>query len=41
VVAPLTDAELRELLAPQKRPEVARLNRAPGLGYAASAQESL
>jgi hypothetical protein len=38
---PLTDAELRELLALQKRPEVARLNRAIGLGYAATVQESL
>jgi hypothetical protein len=38
---PLTDAELRELLALQKRPEVARLNRAIGLGLAATVQESL
>ncbi len=38
---PLSDAELRELLALQKRPEVARLNRAIGLGYAATVQESL
>jgi len=38
---PLTDAELRELLALQKRPAVARLNRAIGLGYAATAQQSL
>jgi hypothetical protein len=38
---PLSDAELRELLALQKRPEVARLNRAIGLGYAETVQESL
>lgn len=38
---PLTDAELRELLALQKRPEVVRLNRALAAGYAATVQASL
>jgi hypothetical protein len=38
---PLSDAELRAVLELQRRPAVARVNRAVGLGYAAVVQESL
>lgn len=41
IYEPLTDAEMRTLIELQKRPALARVNRAVGAGFATSIQESL
>jgi hypothetical protein len=41
IYEPLTDAEMRTLIELQKRPSMARVNRAVGAGFGAAVQESL
>jgi hypothetical protein len=41
VYEPLTDAEMRAMIEAQRRPAVARVNRAVAAAYGATVQESL